>query len=124
MDETEVIDMDWRDRAACCSADPELFFPVGSTGPALDQLADAKSVCHRCPVIGQCLAWALDTGQRAGVWGGLSENERYQLHQLHRTVRARTCLLSVRRGSGAAAGVRPHGTRHESRESPVRSTGS
>jgi WhiB family redox-sensing transcriptional regulator len=119
-----VIDMDWRDRAACRAVDPELFFPVGSTGPALDQLADAKTVCHRCPVIGECLAWALDTGQRAGVWGGLSEAERYQLHQLYRTVRTRTCLISVRTGAGVPAGVQPHGTRDESRESPVRNTGS
>jgi WhiB family transcriptional regulator, redox-sensing transcriptional regulator len=124
MAETEVIDMDWRDRAACCAVDPELFFPVGSTGPALDQLADAKSVCHRCPVIGECLAWALGTDQRSGVWGGLSEAERYQLHQLHRTVHARTCLISVRRGTGVPAGVRPHGTRHESGEPSVRNTGS
>jgi WhiB family redox-sensing transcriptional regulator len=124
MAETEVIDMDWRDRAACCAVDPELFFPVGSTGPALDQLADAKSVCHRCPVVGDCLAWALDTGQRAGVWGGLGEAERDPLHQLHQTVHARTCLLSVRRGSGVPAGALPHGTRHECRESSVRKTGS
>lgn len=116
--------MDWRERAACCAVDPELFFPVGSTGPALDQLADAKSVCHRCPVIGQCLAWALDTGQRAGVWGGLGEAERYELHQMHRTVHARTCLISVRSRTGVPAGVRPHGTRHECREPSVRKSGS
>jgi WhiB family redox-sensing transcriptional regulator len=112
--------MDWRDRAACRTVDPELFFPVGSTGPALDQLADAKTVCHRCPVIGECLAWALDTGQRAGVWGGLSETERHQLHLLHRTVHSRTCLISVRSGSGVPAGVRPQGTGFDSTESSMR----
>ena len=71
--------MHWRHRAACRGEDPELFFPVGDTGPALRQLAEARSVCRRCPVAGDCLGWALDTGQRHGVWGGLSEHERDQL---------------------------------------------
>jgi WhiB family redox-sensing transcriptional regulator len=118
---TEVIDMNWRDRAACRAVDPELFFPIGNTVSALDQLTDAKTVCRRCPVVGECLAWALDTGQRAGVWGGLGEAERYQLH---RTVHARTCLISVSSRAGVPAGIRPHGTRDESRESSVRNTGS
>jgi WhiB family redox-sensing transcriptional regulator len=76
-----VIDMEWRHLAYCRGEEPELFFPVGTTGPALDQLSRAKSVCHRCPVASECLAWALDTGQRAGVWGGLSEEERLELRQ-------------------------------------------
>ena len=42
--------MDWRDKAACLTADPELFFPVGNTGPAVDQIEKAKSVCARCSV--------------------------------------------------------------------------
>ena len=33
-------------------------------------------MCNRCPVTNQCLSWALETGQDAGVWGGLSEDER------------------------------------------------
>ncbi|WP_037909661.1 WhiB family transcriptional regulator [Actinacidiphila yeochonensis] len=67
---------DWRNRAACRDEDPELFFPVGATGPALVQIEKAKTVCHRCPVMGQCRDWALETGQDSGVWGGLSEAER------------------------------------------------
>lgn len=68
--------MDWRHKAACREEDPELFFPVGTTGPALLQAAEAKKVCRRCPVREQCLEWALKTGQDAGVWGGMSEDER------------------------------------------------
>ena len=68
--------MDWRFRAACRWEEPELFFPVGTTGPALVQLARAKSVCQRCPVLSQCRTWAMTTGQAAGVWGGMSEDER------------------------------------------------
>jgi WhiB family redox-sensing transcriptional regulator len=73
--------MDWRQRAACLDEDPELFFPVGSTGPALEQLERAKQVCHGCDVIDDCLEWALETNQDAGVWGGLSEDERRSLRR-------------------------------------------
>jgi WhiB family redox-sensing transcriptional regulator len=71
--------MDWRHDAACRDEDPELFFPVGTSGPALLQVTEAKSVCHRCTVASDCLAWALASGQDAGVWGGMSEDERRAL---------------------------------------------
>ncbi|MCT2546245.1 WhiB family transcriptional regulator [Streptomyces atratus] len=71
--------MDWRHNAVCREEDPELFFPIGTTGPALLQIEEAKAVCRRCPVIEDCLRWALDTNQPDGVWGGLSENERRNL---------------------------------------------
>ncbi|HET8601663.1 MAG TPA: WhiB family transcriptional regulator [Segeticoccus sp.] len=79
--------MDWRNRAACLDEDPELFFPIGNTGPAIAQIEEAKQVCRRCPVIETCLKWALETGQDAGVWGGLSEDERRALKR--RNARAR-----------------------------------
>ncbi|MFE6486965.1 WhiB family transcriptional regulator [Streptomyces sp. NPDC057757] len=69
----------WRESAACRSVDPDLFFPIGSTGPALFQINGAKAVCQGCPVREQCLEWALETGQSVGVWGGTSENERRAL---------------------------------------------
>jgi len=68
--------MDWRYRAECLSEDPELFFPVGISGPAQLQVDEAKAVCRRCPVRAECLRWALDSNQDAGVWGGASEGER------------------------------------------------
>ena len=73
--------MDWRNLAACIDEDPELFFPVGTTGPAIDQVGRAKAVCRRCPVTDQCLEWALETNQDSGVWGGLSEDERRSLRR-------------------------------------------
>ena len=79
--------MDWRDRAACLDEDPELFFPIGNTGPAILQIEEAKAVCRRCEVIETCLKWALESGQDAGVWGGLSEDERRALKR--RNARAR-----------------------------------
>jgi len=68
--------MGWRQKAACLNEDPELFFPIGTTGAALDQIQRAKAICRKCPVITQCLKWALDTAQESGVWGGMSEEER------------------------------------------------
>ncbi|MEO3810887.1 WhiB family transcriptional regulator [Sphaerisporangium sp. B11E5] len=82
--------MDWRHRAACRDVDPELFFPIGNTGPALMQIEEAKQVCRSCPVIDSCLKWALESGQDAGVWGGLSEDERRALKR--RTARTRARL--------------------------------
>jgi len=79
--------MTWRDRAACLSLDAELFFPIGNTGPALVQTQEAKAVCRRCKVVESCLSWAMESGQDAGVWGGLSEDERRALKR--RNARAR-----------------------------------
>ncbi|GHB04359.1 MULTISPECIES: WhiB family transcriptional regulator [Streptomyces] len=79
----------WRMHAACRDEDPDLFFPIGSTGPALVQTEDAKAVCATCPVREQCLEWALENGQDSGVWGGLGENERRALkRRARRHVRA------------------------------------
>ena len=66
----------WRDQAACRDTSPELFFPVGSTGLAVDQIESAKRVCGQCQVAGDCLDFALATNQESGVWGGLTEEER------------------------------------------------
>ncbi len=80
--------MDWRHRAECRGEDPELFFPIGNTGPALLQIEDAKAVCRRCPAVDECLEWALATGQDAGVWGMTSEDERRALKR--RAARAKS----------------------------------
>ncbi|MBC7375503.1 MAG: WhiB family transcriptional regulator [Frankiales bacterium] len=79
--------MDWRHRALCRDEDPELFFPIGSTGPAATQVDQAKIVCQRCSVVEDCLTWALETGQENGVWGATSEDERRFLRR--RGARAR-----------------------------------
>ncbi|MFF7853274.1 WhiB family transcriptional regulator [Streptomyces sp. NPDC007904] len=71
----------WRNRAACRTEDPDLFFPIGTSGPALMQTEQAKTVCRGCPVREQCLEWALDTRQTIGVWGGTSETERQALRR-------------------------------------------
>ena len=76
--------MDWVHRARCRDEDPELFFPIGTTGPAASQIVAAKAICMRCEVRMECLEWAMATGQDAGVWGGLSEEERRALRRARR----------------------------------------
>ncbi|CAM5627767.1 WhiB family transcriptional regulator [Streptomyces griseus] len=85
----------WRLHAACREEDPDLFFPIGSTGPAVVQTAEAKTVCRSCPVQTACLEWALENGQDSGIWGGLSENER-------RALKRRSRRRAESRGRGAA----------------------
>ena len=75
----------WRDDAACRDADPDLFFPVGTTGPVLRQIDEAKRICRACPAQGQCLAWALDQPITDGVWGGTTEDERRSIRSLWRS---------------------------------------
>ena len=85
----------WRDDAACLLADPDLFFPIGTTGPAVRQVDAAKQICHGCAVRMPCLAWAVDHAV-AGVWGGTTEEERRALgRDLLRRAGGR-----ARRGSG------------------------
>ena len=66
----------WRSAAACRSADPDLFFPISDSGPALEQAAKAKTICATCRVQPECLTFALRTGQLHGIWGGTTEHER------------------------------------------------
>jgi WhiB family redox-sensing transcriptional regulator len=72
---------DWRGRAACRDTDPDLFFPIGTTGQAVDQIEAAKNVCLGCGAQTECLEFALATNQESGVWGGTSEEERRKLRK-------------------------------------------
>ena len=78
------LDDRWRDQAACADVNPDLFFPVGVTGPAIPQIARAKAVCAQCPVRSECLEFAITTNQEYGVWGGTSEEERRVLRRAWR----------------------------------------
>jgi WhiB family redox-sensing transcriptional regulator len=71
----------WRAVSSCRDTDPDLFFPVGTTGPALEQIAAAKAVCDACEAKAPCLEFALTTNQDSGVWGGTSEEERRKLRR-------------------------------------------
>ncbi len=81
---------DWRDLAACRDTDPDLFFPVGTTGPAIEQIENAKAVCRTCDAQSLCLEFALATNQDSGIWGGTSEDERRQLRKQYLARRRRS----------------------------------
>lgn len=71
---------DWAN-AACRGHDPELFFPhVGS----LHGVADARAVCARCPIVRDCLVYALDDPTLIGVWGGSSHQQRQEIRAQRR----------------------------------------
>ena len=86
--------MSWYEYAACRDEDPELFFPIGTSGPALGQLTQAKAVCGRCAVQSICLEWAVLADIDEGVWGGQSEDERRA--QRRRTARRRGLIPNHR----------------------------
>ena len=59
--------------------DPELWFPVGPVprdGIDRERLNLAMGTCTRCQVRLDCLVFAATTGQRFGIWGGLTEGQR------------------------------------------------
>ncbi len=66
----------WQEFARCKEMDPDLFFPTGTTGPALLQIEAAQAICRKCLVREECLWYALDTNTEYGIWGGATEEER------------------------------------------------
>lgn len=71
----------WSTRGAC-RRDPELHHPIGTTGPSLPQIAQAKQVCSKCPVLVRCREWALTAVlDDKTVAGGLTGRERRKLRQ-------------------------------------------
>jgi WhiB family transcriptional regulator, redox-sensing transcriptional regulator len=81
--------LDWQDEAACREYDNVLFFGEEGESELEKQAreARAKSVCQRCPVSEPCLEFAMETNQKYGIWGGLTDKERASLKR--RRARAR-----------------------------------
>lgn len=74
----EVLGLDaqateWMRDGLCAQTDPEAFYPDNG------YVVPAKAVCAVCPVLAECRAYALETGERFGVWGGLSARERQRI---------------------------------------------
>ena len=73
----ESTTKDWRDKAACKDADPELFFPASKS--ELDQERAKDTIaryCIGCAVIADCLDYAINKGEDSGIWGGQTESQR------------------------------------------------
>lgn len=86
---------DWRATAACRDEDPELFFPLGTEGHWALQIEQAKAVCARCPARQTCLDFALTNSIGAGIFGGLTEDERGN-HRRRETRHARRPVRNPR----------------------------
>ncbi|MFB6696343.1 WhiB family transcriptional regulator [Streptomyces rubiginosohelvolus] len=77
---------DWRDAALCRShPDPEMWFPKGTDAVSMANEAEAKRVCAGCPALMACREWAIESREDSGVWGGLSERDRYNLRRRGRS---------------------------------------
>lgn len=75
---------DWSSSAACGSAEPDLFFPVSASASNLTQVTEAKALCGICLIRRECLDFAVRTRQMHGIWGGMTEEERYPLIRARR----------------------------------------
>jgi WhiB family redox-sensing transcriptional regulator len=73
---TDSFDDDWRASAACRDMDTSVFFPASD-----EEAEPAKAVCATCPVVEDCLSFALANRQEQGVWGGMTETERRRLRR-------------------------------------------
>jgi len=70
------LDENWKDGANCLGVDPDLFFPERGASTR-----EAKEVCRGCVVREDCLEFALENGEKFGIWGGMSERERRRLRR-------------------------------------------
>lgn len=66
--------MSWEDDARCRTHDPEIFFV-----PRVAFERRAKTICSRCTVRTECLAYALEARIDFGIWGGLNDKERRRM---------------------------------------------
>ena len=72
----EPDDKGWQDLANCLGVDPDLFFPERGASTR-----KAKAICAECEVREECLNYAIDVGEKFGIWGGMSERERRKLRR-------------------------------------------
>lgn len=70
------LEENWQENANCNGVDPNLFFPERGASTR-----EAKEVCRGCIVPEQCLEYALQNGEKFGIWGGLSEKERRRIRR-------------------------------------------
>ena len=77
------LDKTWQDYSNCLGVDPDLFFPERGASTR-----EAKEVCRGCVVREDCLEYALNNGEKFGIWGGMSERERRRIRRQRALARA------------------------------------
>ena len=88
--ETDSEEKSWQDYANCLGVDPDLFFPERGASTR-----EAKEVCRGCVVREDCLEYALQNGEKFGIWGGMSERERRRIRR-QRALAAPVALRHLR----------------------------
>lgn len=78
-----IGELAWQDYANCRGADADLFFPERGASTRR-----AKAICGECQVRNECLDFAIEIGEKFGIWGGMSERERRRVRR-ERQVAAR-----------------------------------
>ena len=90
----------WRAASACLNTDPDVFFPVAAAGTAASkQVSLALRICEGCAVRQHCLDFAMRSGEKDGIWGGTTPEERIRARRAsHRrlSVRARRAAAESR----------------------------
>lgn len=79
VEDAEDLGSAWRQSAACRGLDPAMFFPDRG-----EVAAQAKRVCHSCPVREACLEYSLVGGEAFGIWGGVAETQRRRIRGARR----------------------------------------
>ncbi len=74
----------WMLEGDCLYSDTDLFFPIGSSMKTIKQVNQAKAICAECPVISECLEYAIRTNQDSGIWGGTTDEERKLIRRTYR----------------------------------------
>ena len=63
----------WAEEAACAGKPIDWFYPKSGRRPL-----QALALCRECPVRVDCLEYALEHHQHWGVWGGMTERQRFE----------------------------------------------
>jgi WhiB family redox-sensing transcriptional regulator len=94
LSQAPILDQDWRSSGLCAATDPDLWFAVGAV-----EHREAKSICRRCPVRSQCLAYAMEAPVDHGIWGGMTERERRRYRRKAANGDWRAAIAGVRIGA-------------------------
>lgn len=102
-----VRQTEWVDEAVCYAQPSDIFYPGdphgGQPSDRPEDYRVAKSLCDRCPVRRPCLEYALATGEKWGMWGGLMPSERVSEKRRRARGSRQTCLEPSQAPDQAAA---------------------
>jgi len=86
----------WRAESACLNTDPDVFFPVAVGTAAGKLVTRALRICDGCPVKQQCLDYAMRSGEKDGIWGGTTPEERIRARRARNRRPARRAWQEAR----------------------------